>query len=99
MVTADFNLDLKPDLAITDCDDNVVRILLGTGKGSFREPHQFRRRNGPHCVKVFDFNYYDKPDLAVANYISTGGVLSNRYWRHGERHDRLSGQPYFDCSR
>ena len=76
MVTADFNLDLKPDLAITDYVDNVVRILLGTGKGGFGSPTSFAVTTGPHSVKVGDFNLDQKPDLAVANYTSgTVGVL------------------------
>lgn len=72
-VTAgDFNLDGKPDLAVTNEGTNDVTILLGAGNGGFVQSVDSPVSVGttPLSVATGDFNLDSKPDLAVANYIS-----------------------------
>ncbi len=35
LVTADFNADGKPDLAVTNSGSNTISVLLGNGDGTF----------------------------------------------------------------
>jgi len=65
----DFNLDGKPDLAVTNLFSNNVTILLGNGSGGFNQPAGSPVGVGsvPRSVAVGDFNLDGKPDLAVAN--------------------------------
>jgi hypothetical protein len=68
----DFNSDGFADLAITDSNDNEVRILLGNGLGSFTQATDSPIAVGgrPYGVSVDDFNGDGIADLAVANLVS-----------------------------
>jgi hypothetical protein len=68
--SADFNHDGHPDIVTTDMDDNGVSILLGDGRGGFRQPagSPFPAGRAPWQVVIADFNRDGNPDLAVIPY-------------------------------
>ena len=65
----DFNLDGKPDLAVTNLFSDNVTILLGNGTGGFTQPagSPVSVGSGPFSLTVGDFNRDGKVDLAVPN--------------------------------
>ena len=67
---ADLNGDKIKDLAIANAQDSSVSLLLGTGKGNFREAKDspFPAGYMPNDIAVADFNKDGKPDLAFANH-------------------------------
>jgi len=67
IVSADFNLDGKPDLAIANSYQSIVFILCGTGNGTFNTSTYFSTDYGPLRVVSADFNGDGKPDLVSAN--------------------------------
>ncbi|MGC2281905.1 MAG: FG-GAP-like repeat-containing protein [Candidatus Acidiferrales bacterium] len=67
IVTGDFNGDGELDLAVTDTGDNVVRILLGNGDGTFGPPTAIPVGSYPTAIIAADFNNDGKLDLATAN--------------------------------
>ncbi len=69
VVTADFNGDGKPDLAIVNYYDNTVTILLNAGNSAFTQAvaSPITVGNGPWDAAVGDFNGDGKVDLAVVN--------------------------------
>jgi hypothetical protein len=68
--SADFNKDGKPDLVTTNLDGNNVTILLGDGKGGFREApgSPFPAGAAPWAVAIDDINRDGNPDLVVVPY-------------------------------
>jgi FG-GAP-like repeat len=68
--SADFNRDDRPDIVTTDMDDNAVSILLGDGRGGFRQPagSPFPAGKAPWEVAIEDFNRDGNFDLAVIPY-------------------------------
>lgn len=69
VISADFNLDGKPDLAIAN-SANKVYIILGTGTGSFDASTFYPAQGGPWAIISVDFNSDGKPDLATAKHDS-----------------------------
>src|SRR4030095_3484550 len=67
---ADFNNDKVIDLAVTSETDSSVTILLGNGKGSFKEAKgsPFFAGPQPNDIAIKDFNKDGDPDLAFANH-------------------------------
>jgi len=76
VITADFNGDLKPDLAVANSGDNTVSILLGNGDGTFQPAAAYSTGLEPLALVTADFNGDGKLDLAVANqYSGTVSIL------------------------
>jgi hypothetical protein len=68
IVSADFNGDGIPDLAVADGLTDTVRIQLGNGDGTFSpSPTSPATGNGPNFMIAADFNDDGIPDLAVVN--------------------------------
>jgi hypothetical protein len=68
--SADFNKDGHPDVVTTNLDDDTVTVLLGDGKGGFREaPGSPDPAGGkPWQLAIDDFNKDGNPDLAIIPY-------------------------------
>ena len=68
--TADFNHDKFPDIAVASESDSSVTILLGNGKGSFKNAQQSPFFTGPqpNDISIRDFNKDGNSDLAIANH-------------------------------
>jgi hypothetical protein len=66
-ITADFNGDGIPDVAVVNNLTNNVTILLGTGYGSFNAASTVSVGNGPDAIASGDFNGDGITDLVVAN--------------------------------
>jgi FG-GAP-like repeat len=76
IVTADFNGDGIPDLAVIDRDNSVVDILLGNGDGTFTAVTTNPPISGiPSYIATGDFNGDGKTDLAVAESDLTIAIL------------------------
>jgi hypothetical protein len=77
MVTADFNRDGRPDLALNAPGSSKVAILLGDGEGRFTSAAGSPAPAGSTPVDLVagDFNGDTKPDLALANYSTTVSIL------------------------
>lgn len=70
---ADFNLDGKADVAISNLGWNDVSLLQGNGDGSLRTPIQFFLNNIlpiSGALAAADFDGNGRPDLAVAGVTS-----------------------------
>jgi len=67
---ADLNNDKINDLIITNGEDSSLTVLLGTGKGNFREApgSPFPAGFMPNDIAIADFNKDGIPDLAIANH-------------------------------
>jgi hypothetical protein len=67
---ADLSGDKIKDLVIANAEDSSITVLLGTGKGQFREAKgsPFPAGNFPNDIAIADFNKDGKPDLAIANH-------------------------------
>jgi FG-GAP-like repeat/FG-GAP repeat len=84
IVTADFNGDGKPDLAVTEpCGTDIncstyhgsVAILLGKGDGTFHIAPSPSVDQYPGALAVGDFNGDGKPDIAVLTYVGATVVI------------------------
>lgn len=67
---ADFNHDKFPDIAVASESDSTVTILLGNGKGSFKDAQRspFFAGSQPNDISIRDFNKDGNTDLAIANH-------------------------------
>jgi VCBS repeat protein/HYDIN/CFA65/VesB family protein len=74
VVIADFNGDGRPDMAVTDSQNNWVSILLGSAKGAFVAAGTYATGTGPVALSAADFNGDKKMDLAVVN--ANAGTIS-----------------------
>ncbi len=66
-VSADFNNDGRPDLAIVNEASNNVSILLGQTSGSFGTASNYATGTGPYGIVAGDFNNDGNQDLAITN--------------------------------
>jgi hypothetical protein len=67
VVTGDFNVDGKRDLAVANSDSNSVGVLLNNGSGGFAAQVSYTVGQYPSSVTMGDFNVDGKLDLATAN--------------------------------
>ncbi len=67
VVTADFNRDGKPDVAVANSGTNNVSILLGNGDGTFAAAVDYGVGVFPSFIASADFNSDGKLDLVVSN--------------------------------
>ena len=67
LAVADFNGDLRPDLAVANLGNNTVKVLLRTDRSFAFEP-AIVVGDQPSNVAAADFNGDGRPDLAVNNY-------------------------------
>ena len=67
LAIADFNNDMKPDLAVTNQVTNDVSVLLGNGNGTFMPQTVYTVGSSPYAVVAGKFNADNNWDLAVAN--------------------------------
>lgn len=71
VVTADINLDGKPDMVVANGVSNNVSVRLGNGSGGFGAVANFAVGDHPNSIAVADFNLDGNPDIATANDLST----------------------------
>ncbi|MDX6693049.1 MAG: hypothetical protein QOF02_652 [Blastocatellia bacterium] len=72
LVSADFNLDGKQDIAaLYPAPSNNISIFLGAGNGSFGAALNFPTGATPQNLTVADFNRDGIPDLMTANMASS----------------------------
>ena len=78
VVSADFNHDGIPDLAVTNTADNTVSILLGRADGTFANKVDYSVAAGPNQLVVGDFDGDHKLNLAVtaSTFDRGGGAVS-----------------------
>lgn len=69
-VTADFNNDTKPDLAVANQNSNDISILLGNGDGTFAPQSTISVGTGPYSIVAGKFDAGTTWDLAVTNSAS-----------------------------
>jgi hypothetical protein len=69
---ADVNHDQAPDILVANADGETVSVLLGDGKGRFREARGSPVAAGhlPNDIAVVDMNGDGNPDMAIANHQS-----------------------------
>jgi hypothetical protein len=72
VAVGDFNGDGRPDLVVSNFDDNTVSVLLntaapGAGAASFGPQQAFVTGGGPFQVAVADWNGDGLPDLATSD--------------------------------
>jgi hypothetical protein len=71
IITADFNNDTKPDLAVTNWLGNQLIILLGDGQGHYSVVSTLATGVHPNFIAAGDFDNNGTTDLAITN----GSVL------------------------
>lgn len=73
MVAGDFNNDSYLDLAVGNCDDGTLGVLLGDGQGGLGAARQFAVGENIRSLAVADFDNDGNLDLAwVNNYYQFG---------------------------
>lgn len=100
--TADINRDGNADIVSPNLDENDVTVLLGNGKGGFRQPagSPFPCGDSPFNVAIGDVNGDGIADMAIVNSPSS---TSDRSGRDGltvllgdgrGRFQRMEGSPF-----
>jgi Bacterial Ig-like domain (group 3)/FG-GAP-like repeat len=79
IVTADFNRDGNPDLAVLDPVKAVVRIYLGKGDGTFGSPKTITVGNSARIMVIGDLNGDTYPDLLFNAIKGSGNTASGGF--------------------
>lgn len=74
LIVADFNADLRPDLAVILATQGLVQVFAGLGDGSFTAARTYATGSGP--LLTADFNGDGRPDIAVATASEVVVLLS-----------------------
>ena len=78
LVTADFNGDGHPDVAVVNYAAGTISVLMNDGDGTFAAPVAYPVGPDPQSIAVGDFNGDGHPDLvAVGNGAGNAYVLLN----------------------
>lgn len=72
----DFNNDSYQDLAFLSHSTDEVHIVLGNGRGGFRNPIVGDTNSDPRSLTLADFNLDNNLDLAIANTGSNDVTIS-----------------------
>jgi hypothetical protein len=75
LLTADFNNDSNPDLAVTN--DSQVVVLLGNGAGGFDPAVKYDAGHLPRGMAVGDLDNDGRKDLVVANLENISVLLND----------------------
>lgn len=75
LLTADFNNDSNPDLAVTN--DSKVVVLLGDGAGGFQPAVNYDAGHLPRGMAVGDLDGDGRTDLIVANLEDISVLINN----------------------
>ncbi len=67
IAVADYNIDGRPDLAVTAQGDNAISLLLNLGSGTFGPNFELPVGTSPVSIVTADFNGDSRPDVAIAN--------------------------------
>jgi type II secretory pathway component GspD/PulD (secretin) len=67
IAVADFNIDGRLDLVVTDQTDNAVSLLLGLGNGQFGPNFELAVGTSPVSIVTAQFTSSSNPDVAIAN--------------------------------
>jgi hypothetical protein len=68
IISADFNGDSHPDIAVTNYNDNDISILLNQGNGYFLSEINYGVGQYPDGIFAADFDNDSDVDLAIANH-------------------------------
>ena len=71
-VTADFNGDGLPDVAVLGEETKSIEILMGRGDGGFETKQSIPVEGFAGCIATADFNHDGKADLVACNYRADG---------------------------
>jgi FG-GAP-like repeat len=95
VITADFNGDGKPDLAVSVAYENSIALLLGKGDGTFEPAKMAVVATYPHELAAGDFNHDGKLDLVING--SSDGFVSvligngDGTFKHQMAYEQFSG--------
>jgi len=92
VVSADFNSDGRPDVAVPNRGADAVSVLFGIGDGTLGERIASPAGNSPHSLATADLNADGRPDLAVATDRGVSVLLGNGDGTFAEYIDYSIGQ-------
>jgi hypothetical protein len=70
----DLNGDEKPDIAVTDANNDLAYVFIGDGSASYGSPTSYQIGSGPIALALSDVNGDGKPELLTTN--NTDGTVS-----------------------
>ena len=67
LITNDFNLDGKKDLAVANFGSNNITVYFGNGLGTYSSTVNYAVGSGPRSICIGDYNNDGNTDLGVLN--------------------------------